>query len=66
MRGVGPAANEWRAGPPEVVGLLDPIRARRAQDAPSAAPFRRSTARIGRNDPCPWGSGKKYKSHESG
>ena len=35
--------------------------ARRAQDAPSAAPFRRSTARVGRNDPCPCGSGKKYK-----
>jgi uncharacterized protein len=34
---------------------------RRAQDTPSAEPFRRSTARVGRNDPCPCGSGKKYK-----
>lgn len=99
MRGVGLAADEWRAGPPEISGLLDPIRAftaetnwlaheipdggqvkklrdaiapnvraihaywlaRRAEDAPSAAPFRRSMARVGRNDPCPCGSGKKYK-----
>jgi uncharacterized protein len=100
MRGVGLAANEWRAGPPEIAGLLDPILrafteegnwlaheipdreqveklrdaiapnvraihaywlARRAQDAPSAASLGRSTARVGRNDPCPCGSGKKYK-----
>jgi uncharacterized protein len=35
--------------------------ARRAQDGPSAKPFRRSTERIGRNNPCSCGSGKKYK-----
>jgi uncharacterized protein len=35
--------------------------ARRAQDTLSAEPLRRSTPRVGRNDPCPCGSGKKYK-----
>jgi preprotein translocase subunit SecA len=29
--------------------------------APKAAPFVRQTGKIGRNDPCPCGSGKKYK-----
>jgi uncharacterized protein len=97
MRGVGLAADEWRAGAPEIDGLLEPIRAfteeanwpareiadreqvqklrdaiapnvraihahwfaRRALDVPLA--LRRSTARVGRNDPCPCGSGKKYR-----
>jgi preprotein translocase subunit SecA len=30
-------------------------------DFESGAPIRRTTAKIGRNDPCPCGSGKKYK-----
>ncbi len=34
---------------------------RRVLDTPSAEPFRHSAARIGRNDPCSCGSGKKYK-----
>ncbi len=29
--------------------------------APAAQPFRRYTDKVGRNDPCPCGSGKKYK-----
>jgi SEC-C motif-containing protein len=29
--------------------------------APTAAPFVRPTPKIGRNDPCPCGSGKKFK-----
>ena len=29
--------------------------------APAALPFRREAEKIGRNDPCPCGSGKKYK-----
>ena len=33
----------------------------RSEDAPSSQPVRRSEPRIGRNDPCPCGSGKKYK-----
>ena len=28
---------------------------------PGEAPFVRSTQKVGRNDPCPCGSGKKYK-----
>jgi preprotein translocase subunit SecA len=27
----------------------------------SAHPFQRSSQKVGRNDPCPCGSGKKYK-----
>lgn len=30
-------------------------------DSPTPAPLRRANAKIGRNDPCPCGSGKKYK-----
>jgi len=30
-------------------------------DAGNHAPFRRTTPKVGRNDPCPCGSGKKYK-----
>jgi uncharacterized protein len=33
----------------------------RAKDSPTAASRRRDTPRVGRNDPCPCGSGKKYK-----
>ncbi len=40
------AFNQGRTTPPE---------------APKAAPILRSTAKVGRNDPCPCGSGKKYK-----
>jgi preprotein translocase subunit SecA len=29
--------------------------------SPAAQPFMRSTLKVGRNDPCPCGSGKKYK-----
>ncbi len=32
-----------------------------ASDDPAAQPFVRSTQKVGRNDPCPCGSGKKYK-----
>jgi uncharacterized protein len=35
--------------------------ARRAEHEPVARPMRRSEPRVGRNDPCPCGSGKKYK-----
>jgi preprotein translocase subunit SecA len=30
-------------------------------EAPKAQPFRRDQPKVGRNDPCPCGSGKKYK-----
>ena len=35
--------------------------ARRETDIPSQQPVRRSESAAGRNDPCPCGSGKKYK-----
>ncbi|MGB5441507.1 MAG: SEC-C metal-binding domain-containing protein, partial [Gammaproteobacteria bacterium] len=35
--------------------------ARRSEEAPPAKPQRRLEPRVGRNDPCPCGSGKKYK-----
>ena len=34
---------------------------RRADPVPANQPVRRDTPRVGRNDPCPCGSGKKYK-----
>ena len=33
----------------------------RGEDTPAAATVKRETAKVGRNDPCPCGSGKKYK-----
>ena len=33
----------------------------RGQEVAAATPWRRDTPRVGRNDPCPCGSGKKYK-----
>jgi preprotein translocase subunit SecA len=33
----------------------------RGEDTPAPATIRRETAKVGRNDPCPCGSGKKYK-----
>ncbi|MEX2353538.1 MAG: UPF0149 family protein [Gammaproteobacteria bacterium] len=34
---------------------------RRMVNAPASAPVRREKPQVGRNDPCPCGSGKKYK-----
>ena len=98
MRGVGLAADEWRAGAPEIADLLAPIRAftaatdwqahelsepeaaklrdaiapnvralhaywraRRANETQSLARQARPSLRVGRNEPCPCGSGKNYK-----
>jgi preprotein translocase subunit SecA len=33
----------------------------RGEDTPAAVTVKRETAKVGRNDPCPCGSGKKYK-----
>jgi len=33
----------------------------RGEDTPAATTIRRESAKVGRNDPCPCGSGKKYK-----
>lgn len=35
--------------------------ARRGEGSPDPEPVRRSQPRVGRNDPCPCGSGRKYK-----
>ncbi|MGD9164120.1 MAG: SEC-C metal-binding domain-containing protein, partial [Chromatiales bacterium] len=34
---------------------------RREGYPPSSSPVRRNASKVGRNDPCPCGSGKKYK-----
>ena len=36
-------------------------KARTAGDGPTTAPIKRDRPKVGRNDPCPCGSGKKYK-----
>ena len=55
---------------PEVQGLADADRERSAQEKIASQPVggsdrpttvRRSQPKVGRNDPCPCGSGKKYK-----
>jgi uncharacterized protein len=99
MRGVGLAAEEWRAAGEDMTRMLAPILAftsltdwlahekyseaetdrvrdaiapavreihawwlaRRSEAAHVPEPVRRKGPRIGRNDPCPCGSGKKYK-----
>jgi preprotein translocase subunit SecA len=33
----------------------------RGEDTPAGATVKREAAKVGRNDPCPCGSGKKYK-----
>jgi preprotein translocase subunit SecA len=33
----------------------------RGGDGAAAAPVKRAADKVGRNDPCPCGSGKKYK-----
>ncbi len=55
---------EWRSAIANARGayeqaLANPSRSRLA--APRREPDRRPAAKVGRNDPCPCGSGKKYK-----
>jgi preprotein translocase subunit SecA len=38
-----------------------PVSGERQEAAPRAAQVKRSVPKVGRNDPCPCGSGKKYK-----
>jgi preprotein translocase subunit SecA len=58
-----PALNQTAAppgGPAALPGL--PVgRARQAPAAEPETPFVRSQPKVGRNEPCPCGSGKKYK-----
>ena len=44
-----------------VMKLYDYFYDDRALYAPNTTPYARNSAKIGRNDPCPCGSGKKYK-----
>lgn len=48
------------AGVPRIYRYFEPYREARA-GAPAYAPLRRNSPKIGRNDPCPCGSGRKYK-----
>jgi preprotein translocase subunit SecA len=54
-----PAPNRVRAYKPEAVEA-GPESSQEAKPK-TAAPVRRSVEKVGRNDPCPCGSGKKYK-----
>ncbi len=46
---------------PERVQQAQPVEARAGGDAPRQPKRLKSTEKVGRNDPCPCGSGKKYK-----
>ena len=56
LRGVALAAIE-----PNVREIHAYWLERRSEDVSASQPVRRSEPRVGRNDPCPCGSGKKYK-----
>jgi preprotein translocase subunit SecA len=49
----------------DAVAMRRPLQARQARPAPATgeptAPIVRSEKKVGRNEPCPCGSGKKYK-----
>ena len=53
-----PAGQERPVSPEE---LLSPGPPTRAPSPKSPEPFQRKGPKVGRNDPCPCGSGKKYK-----
>ena len=46
---------------PERVQTAKPTEARLAGDAPRQPRRVKASEKVGRNDPCPCGSGKKYK-----
>ena len=50
-----------RAGAPERVQTAKPTDARLAGDGPRQPRKVSAMKKVGRNDPCPCGSGKKYK-----
>jgi uncharacterized protein len=49
------------AGVPAIYRYFEPHRRQAAHSAKQAATYRRTTPKLGRNDPCSCGSGKKYK-----
>jgi uncharacterized protein len=59
-----PTIDKLTADAPVLIpGWIDTLHAWRSREYPaaSASPDSPSSAKIGRNDPCPCGSGKKYK-----
>jgi preprotein translocase subunit SecA len=56
-----PQGRAWQPGirPPD--GQAQPARASQPASAGRPATVKRETPKVGRNDPCPCGSGKKYK-----
>jgi len=56
MPGPGDLGGGGPASPGGNVMEIDP-----RSDAPSAAPFVRQMPKVGRNEPCPCGSGRKFK-----
>ncbi len=58
----GQAPPEPQAPPPGQAGMgATPATSAVLQQRPSSTPVVRSDDKVGRNDPCPCGSGKKYK-----
>jgi uncharacterized protein YecA (UPF0149 family) len=53
-------ADAWRL-PKEAIRAAQPLPAQRIDEPPFSAPAVRESPRVGRNDPCPCGSGKKFK-----
>jgi preprotein translocase subunit SecA len=73
VAGAAPGARGGARGPVEQVNLVN-VRYQHADyeealaeaadaeaEAPKAQPFVRQGQKVGRNEPCPCGSGKKYK-----
>jgi preprotein translocase subunit SecA len=52
---------QFGVGPANGGTAAVPVRAEMAEATPAAAQVKRSQPKVGRNDPCPCGSGKKYK-----
>jgi uncharacterized protein len=49
------------AGLINIYHYFAPHRRAAAREARAGATYRRTTEKVGRNDPCPCGSGKKFK-----
>jgi len=56
-----PAPERMQTSHPDAPNALAPSQPQAPAPAASAAPFIRRDPKVGRNDPCPCGSGKKYK-----
>jgi len=46
---------------PNAARRFDQLRSNRGEDSTARQPVRKASEKVGRNDPCPCGSGKKYK-----